>query len=611
MTQTKQHRGRLRLLATSDLHMNIAGYDYLSDRADRGIGLARTATLISKARAEAEGATVLLFDNGDALQGTPLGVRAAASPGGQSHPLMRVFAHLGYDALGLGNHDFNFGLETLVRIAETAPCPVVCSNLAPLSGPWPVLPDVVLDRTVTTDSGDHDIRVGVLSCLPPQTLDWDAHVLHGRATVDDIVPAAKTAVEQLRAQGADLIIALAHSGLGAETAEAHQENAVIPLAAIDGIDAVVAGHTHLRLPGPDHADSGCVDAKAGRVHEKPVVMPGWAGSHLGVIDLDLTHNKGGWSVVGHRSRLWPVAPDTEEDKDVLSLVASDHAATQAGMRAVVGNTSEPLHSFFGQLQPDPATQFVAEAQIAALRPHLDGGPWSDLPLLSAAAPCKFGGRSGPLYYTDVPKGTVLERHVHDLNVFQNLVQAVVVTGADLLDWLESAASLFHRIEAGSTGMPLVNPVMPGHNFDAIYGLTYAIDLSMPARYGPDGIWLSDGGRVRDLQWQGRPLDPRQRFAVALTSYRANGGGQVAALTRAEHLDLPAVDMTEAIRRHLAAPPAPPFYTDRPWRHVPMPGTEVIALTGPDAKPYLSDMAARGIRSMGQDENGFLRLSVPL
>ena len=193
---------RLRLMATTDLHMHLASYDYRSNRDDPSVGMTRTATLIREARREAEqdGMACFLFDNGDSLQGTPLADLVRHHPD-RTHPMMRAFGTLRYDAIGLGNHDFDFGLKPLSSAIGQAPCPVLSTNTtcrSPAQTPC-FSRFVILDRIVQIHSsaekvGDPSpsepvevpIRLGVLSFLPPQTLMWNAHLPRHQLEIDDL-----------------------------------------------------------------------------------------------------------------------------------------------------------------------------------------------------------------------------------------------------------------------------------------------------------------------------------------------------------------------------------------------------------------------------------------
>ncbi|TNF58752.1 MAG: hypothetical protein EP307_11690, partial [Rhodobacteraceae bacterium] len=342
---------RLRVLATSDLHMTLRGFDHYADAPADGVGLTRLATLIRAARAEVPEAPTLLVDNGDCLQGTPMDTPALTET---RHPLMQAFEALGYDAIGLGNHDFNFGLDVLDLVLGDAACPVLCSNARRTDGgPFAAQPGVI----VTRDTGQGPLRIGLLSVLPPQTAMWDAEILQGRLAVEDMVPAAARSAAALRARGADLVIALAHTGLGEARAVPGQENALIPLAGLEGIDALIGGHTHMLLPDGDGGDA---------VSGKPVAMPGAGGSHLAVIDLDLARDGDTWRVARSDSHL-RARLGVAEDPELLAISDRVHARTRRLLTRPIGQSPWPLHSYFSLVAPSAALAVVAKAQADAIR----------------------------------------------------------------------------------------------------------------------------------------------------------------------------------------------------------------------------------------------------
>lgn len=616
-------RARLRILSTTDLHMHLTSHDYYTDRADHTVGLTRTATLIHAARAEAahQNALTLLLDNGDGMQGTPMG---EVTTNRQNHPLMQAFEYLQFDAIGLGNHDFNFGLSALDVVLEQASCPVVCSNMRRLGQVDRTQPYAFLDRQISVDGTDFPIRIGILSFLPPHTARWDIHLLAERVEIDDILNSAQHFVQRLQQAGCDLIVALAHTGLRSSRAFPTVEDAAIPLAAIDGIDVVIAGHTHLLLPGSEHAGMDHVNSKTGTIHGKPAIMAGSAGTHLGVIDLELHSTpEGRWQVSGQNCALHPIARRhlggkseslAIEDPQLVRLLAPHHRATRDHMRLAVGHVDQPLHSYFTYFAPDRSLVIVASAQAAALRPMLAHTEISDMPLLSAAAPGKFGGRAGPLCYTDVPAGPLSLRHVADLHIFPNTLQAVILGGAQVLDWLEMSASLFQQIRPGSSGQMLVDPDMAGYAFDVLHGLQYRIDLSAPPRYWPDGsLRNAKAHRIVSATYQGVSVLPGQKFVIALNNYRANGGGNVAALDMAHALMLPRLSIRDALRAYIAkgALDDPLSTAPPPWTFSAMPGTSVTALTGPGALNHMCELKDSSVKvePVGIDENGFLTLRV--
>ncbi len=594
--------------------MHLTSYDYYSDRPEPAIGLTRTASLIHEARRQAErdDALVLLFDNGDSLQGTPFGNWAAENVP-DAHPLPRAFNTLNYDAIGLGNHDFGFGLELVNRIARQTACPMICSNMQTTQTEqgWDV--HTILHRVVRLNGQDTAIRIGVLSVLPSQTAQWEAHLLTDRVVVTDILAAARRAAEDLSVQGCDLIVALAHTGLGSAMAEPDMENAIIPLAEMPLIDAVVAGHTHLTLPGKAHDGYPFVDSKRGLVHRTPVVMQGWAGSHLGIIDLTLQKDTtGDWRITGSHVEARAIAQsgtEIPECQRITKLFATGHAATRKRVTRPVGTIPHTLHSYFSYCLPDRGLALVAAAQAAALRPHLVDTDWADLPIISSVAPAKFGGRAGSKYYTDIPSGEISVRHIADLSVFPNELRAVLASGSQIRDWLEMSAGLFHQLGSDAP-IDLADPQRTGFNFDVLHGVTYQIDLSQPARFDTLGRVIDPAfSRIRNLEFDGQPIAPDQSFLVATNNYRANGGGHFPIARQARMIDLPQISIQDILCKYVAGtlPADPLAHAPRPFSFVPNQRQGAILTTGPRALHHVAELAEYHPRILPDDADGFMRI----
>ncbi|RBO53753.1 bifunctional 2',3'-cyclic-nucleotide 2'-phosphodiesterase/3'-nucleotidase [Rhodovulum sp. BSW8] len=620
-------RVHLRLMETSDLHVHVFPYDYYSDRPIDSAGLARTAALIAALRAEA--ANTLLFDNGDFLQGNPMGDYIAHERGlrpGEMHPMIAAMNAVGYDAATLGNHDFNYGLDFLLTALDGARFPVVSANLlpGPLAPPGlAALPRyTLLERPVRDGAGaTHRLRIGVIGFLPPPIAVWDRRHLDGRAEGGDIVAAARALVPKMRAEGADLVVALAHSGIGEPGHVARQENACLPLAGIEGIDAILSGHQHLTFPGPDFAGIAGVDAEAGTICGKPAVMPGFWGSHLGVIDLLLDRDGPGWRVAEHQSTLHPIAirkpgcgvvPLAPSNPAVITAAARAHAETLAYTRRAVGRTAVPLHSYFSLVTNDASVKIVADAQRWYLAEMLKGTPHEGLPLLSAAAPFKAGGHGGPDYYTDVPVGDIAIRNVADLYLYPNTVRAVRVTGAQLRGWLERSAAIFNRIEPGQPDQILLNPEAPCYDFDVIGGVEYRIDLSRPPRFGPGGRLVDPtAGRIAGLSWRGQPVSDDMEFVVATNSFRASGGGGFPG-TGVESMAFEAPDANrDVLLRYIAEHGTVAPRADATWRFEALPGTTVLFDTSPAALDHLDELRDLALEPAGEGPDGFVRLRISL
>lgn len=611
---------RVRILATTDLHMNAVSFDYYTDQPEPTVGFSKTATLIQGARQQAldEGALVVLLDNGDCLQGAPIGDWSADHVD-EGHPLMQAFDLLEYDAIGLGNHDFGFGLTVLEKIIAQAPCPVLSSNAHRQDRPAAWQSDAILNRSIQSGLERVDLKIGVISVLPPQTAQWEAHRLNGMLRIDDILSCAQHKAHHLRQVGCDLVIALAHTGLGSGLPQANMENAAIPLAAIEGIDAIVAGHLHLTFPDDSPEDRDHVDARNGHVHGKPTVMPGAAGSHLGVIDLTLTADKDqNWRITHSQTELRKITqtegkPSVSDHPDILQVFKKAHEQTRKRTSETVGHTDRHLHSYFSFCTQDHGLAVVAAAQAAALRPHLRDTKHAGLPVLSAVAPSKFGGRAGPRFFTDVPAGDVCLRHVADLNVFPNELFALVVTGAQIRDWLEMSASTLSQFKPGQRS-ELVSPDRVGHNFDVLHGLTYQINLSAPPRFNPEGTTLDPSARrVEGIQHMGRPIEDDQRFVVAVNNYRAHGGGNFNFLNNSLRISLPITPIQKTLRDYFSGtlPTDPLERAPQPFHLVSIPGAQAILNTGPKAIEHLAEIRRFDPELLGLSKSGFLQICLNL
>ncbi|WP_054311120.1 bifunctional 2',3'-cyclic-nucleotide 2'-phosphodiesterase/3'-nucleotidase [Mesorhizobium sp. 1M-11] len=624
------NQAHLRIMETTDIHVNLLPYDYYADKANDTLGLSRTAALTDAVRKEAVNS--MLVDNGDLLQGSPMGDFVAYERGmkeGDVHPVMKGMNLLDYACSTLGNHEFNYGLSFLDKVLAGADFPFVCANLIrgtekaanPRNDKLYLKPYLILDKTLKDGAGaEHPIKIGVIGFVPPQILVWDAKNLAGNVVTRDIVEAAKAWVPQMKEEGADIVIALSHSGIDIKQAEM-MENASFFLAGVEGIDAVFTGHQHLVFPGKkDFQQLAGVDAEKGTLQGKPAVMAGFWGSHMGLIDLLLERDGSKWRVVSATSEARPIfervdnknKATVEDVKSVVDALKTDHEATLAYVRRPVGKTSAPLYSYFALVADDPSVQIVSQAQSWYLKDILKSTQWKDLPLLSAAAPFKAGGRGGADYYTDVPAGDIAIKNVADLYLYPNTVRAVEITGAQVKEWLEMSAGIFKHIEPGKTDQPLINTDFPSYNFDVIDGVSYRIDLLQPPKYDAKGNVITAGSsRIKDLMFDGKPIDPAKKFVVATNNYRAGGGGNFPDINESKIIYEAPDTNRDVIVRYIVAEGTINPSADANWSFVPLPETSVVFETGAKARDFISQVKTLKIEPAGEGENGFSKYRILL
>lgn len=622
----------LRILETTDLHVHLHPYDYYADCPNPDFGLARLAELVDRARAEVR--NTLLFDNGDFLQGTPVGDFCAYDMGlreGDLHPVMAAMNAMHYDALTIGNHEFNYGLAFLEKSIARAACPVVSANIARALGRGPrqdrtlVQPYSLLRRNVRDRIGlTHEICIGVLGVAPPQIMTWERQQLHGHLDVRDMVESVSAWVPEMREAGADLVVLLAHTGIGPLRHTHGMENAVIPLARIDGVDVVLSGHTHQVFPSRALSDIPSIDVERGTIAGKPAVMSGFFGSHLGVIDLAMQRDGGEWRVVGHHVETRALrdaaihfpqgTPDRSQpmhSPKVRKIVERAHHAVLASIRQPIGHCNTPINSFFAFLGHSAATALVAQAQKEFVAARLDPA-LADLPILSAVSPSKAGGLGGARNYTNIAAGQLTLRSMADLYVYPNKVAASRLTGAQIALWLERSASAYNQVHPDIQDQPLMNAAFPGYNFEIIYGLDYEIDLTQPARFTFDGTEIDAAhSRIRNLRFNGQPLDMDAEFVLCTNNFRAQGAGAFPG-TGPESIvfEHPAI-VRDVLRDHVDGQGTLQVDATAPFRLQPIAGASVVMRTAPAALDHLRLVAPYHPEVLGADKKGFLRLRLSL
>ncbi|MEM1073493.1 MAG: 5'-nucleotidase C-terminal domain-containing protein [Pseudomonadota bacterium] len=606
------------MLATSDLHMQITAFDYVRDTKDSGGSLAKLATLIASARAKAEasGAICLLVDNGDTLQGTPIADLLDDENGMTAceHPMATAMNWMNYDAIGLGNHDFDHGLDGLAKALAQFEMPVVCGNLDADTLPM-VRKSLMLTKLVENANGTtQELRIGIVSCMPDKAALWSRHHVENRARIEAPLPILKRSAAELKSQGADIVICLAHMGLAIFEEGPDAQNQIARVAQIEEIDVIIGGHTHLKFPGPEHAGLADVDIENGHVHGKPLVQPGASGSDVGEIELALRRSAGigKWRVEKSTSRLVSATHDTPENAKIVALASEMHKRARAHLAKPVATIDRPMHSYFALAHPSPVPALLAEAKHQSVATALSNTQEADLPLLSVASAALTGGFDGPENFVFLEKGEIKRRHIAGMNPYANHIWAVRTTGHQLKDWLERSALIFNTLSSDDEDQLLINPSVPGFRFDAIYGLTYSIDPSQLPRFDTAGRTLHDRpGRIADLKWQGRPVTDDQAFVVATTDHRAGGGGVFQPFPNQSLVVRGHAPLQEAVLKFLNNKGQQQATITEPWHFKAGLNRSAVLLTSPSADRFLHEIAHLRPETCGIDHDGFLRVRLHL
>lgn len=523
------------LVATTDLHGHVTDWDYVADRPFPG-GLPRVATVVDSLRARYPG-QVVLVDAGDLLQGDAFATYFARVRQTEPDPIIEAMNVAGYDAATPGNHDFDWGLPTLRSAVADARFPYVSANVLAAPGDSLVYPPY---RVVQRQR----VRIAITGVTTPGTMVWDRDQLAGRVRVAPIGPGLAPVLAAMR-RDADVVVALAHSGLGGrasyDTAGVGDENVAPALATLPGRpDVVVVGHSHREIR----------DSVIDGVH---FVQPAPFGASVSVVHLDLARTDGRWRLTRVRADL--VSTRERAPSPLLAQRLSEsREAVREWARTAIGIATAPMRAGAARVGPDPILEFVQDVQRRRTGAELSAASVFDL-------------RAG------FDADTIRVAHVLALYPFDNILRAVRVSGAELKEYLEWSARYFLVDPVGRVGL---NDSVPGYNYDVVAGATYAIDLRRPV-----------GDRIQDLAVRGRRVQPTDSFTLAVNSYRQTGGGGYTMLRHAPVVydkgeRIPEL-LIDAVRAR--SPLDPAQYSAAGWRIVPeMADRAVHGLFGVPTRP---------------------------
>ena len=503
----------LTVLHTSDLHGAVLPFNDFANRPFARGSLAQVATLVDEIRA-GSGHPVLVLDSGDSLQGSPFEQFVHVRWGDPS-PTIDAMNRIGYEAMAVGNHEFNFGLEVLGRAEAQADFPFLSANTVDEVTAKPAFPPyLVIEAGV--------LRIGVLGLTTPNVPGWEKPENYRGLAFQPMDEAARRWVPVLRdEEKCDLVVVLAHTGFevdpesGTPNGTAH-ENFITRLTEVPGIDLLLTGHTHDDIP--PHLVNGVI-----------VSQPGARAQLVTRIDLRLVHETSGWRIESWEGHNLPTGPETA-DAEIVQANALAHQRLTEALDGPVGEVTAEVRVDDCRIEDCAAVDLLHAVQLEA-----SGAELSLAALLNAHAP-------------RLAAGPVNWRWIHAFYVYPNTLVAVRLTGAQVRDVLEHAARFYDGLECPDDGgcTVLTDAAIPHYNVDTMAGVSYRIDPTRP-----------EGSRIRDLRFEGLPIDPEATFTVACNSYRASGGGLFPHLAEAEVVWRSSTEMADLVGEYLM--------THRPWR----------------------------------------------
>ncbi|MDN3355644.1 5'-nucleotidase C-terminal domain-containing protein [Actinomadura sp. DC4] len=521
------------IMGTSDIHSHAVNWDYYldaaySDKAGNVVGLARVSSLVKQIRKDRGQDRTLLFDAGDTIQGTPLGFYYATvepiTTTGQIHPMARQMNALDYDAVALGNHEFNYGIPFLKKWISQMDAPVLGANAVHAGTRTPAFVPYIIKKMHVP--GHPPIRVGLLGLTNPGVAIWDKANVSGKLDFLDLIETAKRWVPKIRARGVDVMVVSAHagdSGLSSYTGDIPVENASAMVAEqVPGIDAILFGHAHIDVPQRFVTN---------KVTGQTVVMsePMCWGERLSVFDLTLTRDRGRWKVTG-KSATTVNTNTVQEDPKLVALVKKQHDKVVAYVNTDVATSTETMSAAESCWKDTAILDYVNLVQTETVKKAIAGTDNASLPVVSIAAPFNRAAT--------FPAGQVTIKDIAGLYIYDNTLLGSILTGAQIKAYLEYSARYFKQVAADAP----VDPAswtnannLPDYNYDQFSGVTYDIDIAK-----------AEGSRILDLAYEGAPVADDQRFVVAVNNYRQSGGGGFPGITTAPVVYNAQVAIREAI-----------------------------------------------------------------
>ncbi|KRQ87670.1 Trifunctional nucleotide phosphoesterase protein YfkN precursor [Caloramator mitchellensis] len=461
----------IQILATSDLHGKFQAYDYATNSVSKSGSLAQISTAIKKFKAQ--NPNTLIVDNGDTIQGNSVQIFNNED----SHPMITAMNEIGYDTWTFGNHEFNYGVPTLEKIAKQFKGTVLGGNVYRPDGTRLGAPYAIIERG--------GVKIGIVGMVTPHITKWDAENLKGYKVTSPIEETRK-AVDEIKDK-VDVIIAVEHMG---PTPEYGDDGADLLANKVPELAAIVAGHAHMKVPKKE-------------VNGVIIVEPANAGTQLARITIKLTKDaKGKYKIANKASDVNSELIDMatyEEDQELLAKLKPFHDKALADANTIigklVGGDLAPANEINGipqaQLQPTAMIELINKVQMHYTKADV-----------SAAA--LFNAKS------NIKEGDIKKSDSSLIYQYDNTLYMLEVTGKQLKKYMEWSANYYNTFKPGDLTISF-NPNIRMYNYDMFYGVKYEIDISQP-----------EGSRIKNLRYMNDvPVKDDDIIKLAVNNYRAN------------------------------------------------------------------------------------------
>jgi len=517
-------RVQITILGTTDLHGNINPIDYYTNKPDNR-GLAKVATLIKRIRKEQP--NTMLIDSGDTIQGSPLESFHGRKNNQPPDPMMLVMNSLHYDAMTVGNHEYNFGLKVLEKARAEANFPWMSANTYDVGKQQPHYKPFIVKEIA-------GVRIGVLGLTTPGIPNWDNAPNYAGLEFHEPLIEARKWVPLLRdKEKCDIVVVAMHMGLEEDLrtgemspGQVEHENEAIAIAKeVPGVDVIFMGHTHREVPSL-------------YINGVLLTQANFWGKHLARADLYLQKSTSGWRVYAKSARTLPADDRVEPDPDVMKIAQPYDNETQGWLTRVIGQSAEELTAKDARFRDTAILDLIQKVQLEAGK--------ADVSMVAS-----FNSEAR------IAKGPVSVRDIAGLYVYENTLVVLEVTGQQLKEALEHSAKYFKAYVPGKPAADLVDDKIPAYNFDIAEGVTYDLDISKPF-----------GQRIQNLRFRGQPLSPTQKLRLATNNYRVNGGGGYTMYKNAPVVYRSSEEIRELIIDWVERNKTVPVKPNNNWRLVP-------------------------------------------